>query len=231
MKEVNGSDGQKSYQYKKQSSELMGKTSKPVWFLFPGLGGQWPAMAKAFMPIDIFANKIEECAQILKTFNIDLKHMLLNDDKNSISTMTNKFVTTTSMQIALVEVLKKLDITPDGIIGHSFGEIACAYADGCLTTEEALLTSYWRGVITESDNKIPKGLMAAVGLSYYETIKMCPKGVDVVCDNSKDSVTISGKKTIFKKIYQRMSEIFFFTFRTNNNINEIITYSISYRTL
>jgi fatty acid synthase len=116
--------------------------------------------------------------------------------------MTNKFVTTTSMQIALVEVLKKLDITPDGIIGHSFGEIACAYADGCLTTEEALLTSYWRGVITESDNKIPKGLMAAVGLSYHETRKMCPKGVDVVCDNSKDSVTISGKKTIFKKIYQ-----------------------------
>jgi fatty acid synthase len=35
--------------------------------------------------------------------------------------------------------------------------------------------------------------MAAVGLSYNETKKMCPKGVFVVCDNSKDSVTISGK--------------------------------------
>jgi fatty acid synthase len=149
-------------------------------------------MAKALMPIDIFANKIEECAQILKPFNVDLKHMLLNDDKNSMSTMTNKFIATTSMQIALVEVLQKLDITPDGIIGHSFGEIACAYTDGCLTTEEAVLTSYWRGVITESDDKIPRGTMAAVGLSYNETKKMCPKGVFVVCDNSKDSVTISG---------------------------------------
>jgi fatty acid synthase len=154
-------------------------------------------MARALMPIDIFADKIEECAQILKPFNVDLKHMLLNDDKNSISTMTNKFVTTTSMQIALVEVLKKLDITPDGIIGHSFGEIACAYADGCLTTEEAVLTSYWRGVITESDHKIPKGLMAAVGLSWNETKKILPKGVHVVCDNSKDSVTISGKNSYF----------------------------------
>ncbi len=171
----------------------MRKTLRPVWFFFPGLGGQWPAMAKALMPIDVFANKIEECARILKPFNVDLKHMLLSDNKNSMSTMTNKFIATTSMQIALVEVLHKLDITPDGIIGHSFGEIACAYADGCLTTEEAVLTSYWRGVITESDEKIPKGIMAAVGLSCEETKKMCPKGVHVVCDNSKDSVTISGK--------------------------------------
>jgi fatty acid synthase len=111
-------------------------------------------------------------------------------------TMTNKFIATTSMQIALVEVLKKLDITPDGIIGHSFGEIGCAYADGCLTAEEAVLTSYWRGTITENDDKIPKGIMAAVGLSYEETKKMCPKGVHVVCDNSKDLVTISGKQFI-----------------------------------
>ena len=192
IKQINGNNEQIQYQYKRQSSVLLGKTLKPVWFFFPGLGGQWPAMAKALMPIDIFANKIEECAQILKPFNVDLKHILLSDDKNSMSTMTNKFIATTSMQIALVEVLKKLDITPDGIIGHSFGEIACAYADGCLTTEEAVLTSYWRGVITESDNKIPKGLMAAVGLSYNEARKMCPKGVFAVCDNSKESVTISG---------------------------------------
>jgi fatty acid synthase len=192
IKQINGNNEQIQYQYKKQSTVLVEKTLKPVWFFFPGLGGQWPAMAKALMPIDIFANKIEECAQILKPFNVDLKHILLNDDKNSMSTMTNKFIATTSMQIALVEVLRKLDITPDGIIGHSFGEIACAYADGCLTTEEAVLTSYWRGVITESDDKIPRGTMAAVGLSYNETKKLCPKGVFVVCDNSKDLVTISG---------------------------------------
>jgi fatty acid synthase len=192
IKQINGNNEQIQYQYKRQSTVLVEKTLKPVWLFFPGLGGQWPAMAKALMPIDLFANKIEECAQILKPFNIDLKHMLLSDEKNSMSTMTNKFIATTSMQIALIEVLHKLDIIPDGIIGHSFGEIACAYADGCLTTEEAVLTSYWRGIITESDKNIPKGTMAAVGLSFNETKTMCPKEVFVVCDNSKDSVTISG---------------------------------------
>jgi fatty acid synthase len=121
-----------------------------------------------------------------------LKYILLSDDNNAINTMTNKFVSTTALQIALIEVLLKLDIIPDGIIGHSFGEIACAYADQCLSTEEAILTSYWRGVITENDNEIPKGLMAVVGLSWEETKKLCPKGVYVVCNNSKELVTISG---------------------------------------
>ncbi len=183
-----------SYLYERQWSENIEKSLNPIWYFFPGLGDQWPGMAKALMPIDIFANKIEECAQILKPYNIDLKHLLLSDDKNSMSTMTNKFIATTSLQIALVEVLHMLDIKPNGIIGHSFGEIACAYADGCLSTKEAVLTSYMRGYITEGDKEIPKGLMAVVGLSYNETKKLCPKDVYVVCDNAKDLVTISGNE-------------------------------------
>jgi fatty acid synthase len=192
IKLSDGENVHQNYEYVKESSILIDKISKPVWFLFPGLGGQWKAMAKALMPIDVFSDKIEECAQILNKYGIDLKYILLSDDNNAINTMTNKFVSTTALQIALIEVLFKLDIIPDGIIGHSFGEIACAYADQCLSTEEAILTSYWRGVITENDNKIPKGLMAAVGLSWEETKKLCPTGVYVVCNNSKELVTISG---------------------------------------
>src|ERR1700712_437089 len=148
--------------------------SKPipqVWFLFPGLGGQWTGMAKALMPIKIFADKIEECHEILKPYNIDLKYLLLSDDKNSMNSMTNKFCATTAIEIALMDVMSSLNITPDGIIGHSFGEIAAAYADGCLTTKEALLVTYYRGVVTESDKKIPKGLMAVVGISWNDAQK------------------------------------------------------------
>lgn len=149
-------------------------------------------MAKALMPIKIFADKIEECHQFYRLFNIDLKHLLLSDDKNSISTMTKKFCSTTALEIALFDLIKALGIVPDGIIGHSFGEIAAAYADGCLTTSEALFVSYIRGKITESDKRITKGLMAVVGMSWEDTKKLCPSGVDVVCNNGKDSVVISG---------------------------------------
>ena len=60
---------------------MKSKTIRPLWLLFPGLGGQWTAMAKALMPIDIFRNKVEECHQILKEFGVDVKDWLLSDDK------------------------------------------------------------------------------------------------------------------------------------------------------
>ena len=185
------------YQYKRRYSIFVEKSVRPLWFLFPGLGGQWVGMAKALMPIKIFADKIEECHQIYKPYGIDLKHLLLSDDKDSMSTMTNKFCATTALEIALFEVIKALDITPDGIIGHSFGEIACAYADGCLTTEEALLVSYKRGVVTENNKKIPKGLMAVIGMPWAEAKQLCPNGVSVVCNNSKNAVVVSGNDNTF----------------------------------
>ena len=43
-----------------------------------------------------------------------------------------------------------LGITPDGIVGHSVGEIGCAYADGSFTAKEVILAAYWRGKVHEN---------------------------------------------------------------------------------
>lgn len=64
--------------------------------------------------------------------------------------------------MALVDVLQAIGIKPQGIIGHSLGELACAYADGCLTAEEVVLSAYWRGRGFAEAN-MPPGGMAAVG--------------------------------------------------------------------
>lgn len=55
-----------------------------------------------------------------------------------------------------------MGLKPDGIIGHSLGEVACGYADGCLSQDEAVLAAYWRGQCIKEAN-IPPGGMAAVG--------------------------------------------------------------------
>ena len=59
-------------------------------------------------------------------------------------------------------VLNVLGIKPDGIVGHSVGELGCAYADGGLTAEETVLAAYWRGRCVMEAN-LPLGGMAAVG--------------------------------------------------------------------
>ena len=116
---MNGENNEIKYEYKKQIGNIKLMSLRPLWLLFPGLGGQWSAMAKALMPIKIFADKVEECHQILNEWGIDLKSLLLSEDKSLMSTMTAKFCSTTALEIALIEVMKGIDITPDGIIGHS----------------------------------------------------------------------------------------------------------------
>lgn len=61
-----------------------------------------------------------------------------------------------------MDILSALNIHPDGIVGHSVGELGCGYADGSLTARETVLSAYWRGkCIVES--KLEPGAMAAVG--------------------------------------------------------------------
>lgn len=66
----------------------------------------------------------------------------------------------------MVNVVKALGIEADGIIGHSVGENACAYADGCLTLEQAVLASWARGVAS-TEVETTRGMMAAIGKIFY----------------------------------------------------------------
>lgn len=71
-----------------------------------------------------------------------------------------KFVKIT--KVGLVDTLRLMGITPDGIVGHSVGELGCGYADGSLTAEETVLAAYWRGRCIRESN-LPPGGMAAIG--------------------------------------------------------------------
>ena len=76
------------------------------------------------------------------------------------------------------------------MVGHSSGEIAAAYAVGALTAEEAIAIAVHRGETTKRQNR--PGAMAAVGLSWEEAEKHLVPGVCIACDNSPNSVTLSG---------------------------------------
>lgn len=76
--------------------------------------------------------------------------------------------------MALTDVLTMLGITPDGIVGHSVGELGCAYADGTFTAQQTVLAAYWRGrSILES--KLPPGAMAAVGKFLSKLKTLCTR--------------------------------------------------------
>lgn len=65
-------------------------------------------------------------------------------------------------QIAVVNLLKDMAITPTGLIGLSVGEIACAYTAGSLTTKQAMLAAYWLGYCRQEAD-LPPGGVASIG--------------------------------------------------------------------
>lgn len=90
----------------------------------------------------------------------------------------------------LVNILRAWGVDPTGVIGHSSGEIAAAYACGALTIQEAIICAYLRGLSTKQQDRA--GAMAAVGLGAEEIRPLLPEGVVVACENSPSSTTLSG---------------------------------------
>ncbi|GAB0100745.1 Fatty acid synthase [Sergentomyia squamirostris] len=168
----------------------VGELKRPVWFVYLGMGSQWAHMGKELMQIECFNKSIHQCAEALRPEGIDLFELLFNYDESRFDVLTS-FVFIAAIQVALTDILTSLNIMPDGIVGHSVGELGCAYADGCLTLEQTVLAAYWRGRSLLDANLDPR-LMASVGLPWEECEKRLPKDIFIACHNSIDNVTISG---------------------------------------
>ncbi|XP_055693298.1 fatty acid synthase-like [Lutzomyia longipalpis] len=185
-----GADGGNAVSLSREAQHFPG-IKRPVVWVFSGMGSQWTQMGSSMMSIPIFRKSIEFCHEVLRPKNLDLIHLLTSDDPTIYDNILHSFVGIAAIQIAIVDVLRALDMQPDVIIGHSVGELGCAYADGCFTAEEMILAAYSRGKVSVETEKI-FGSMAAVGLSYKKVRNLLPADIEVACRNSSISSTISG---------------------------------------
>lgn len=177
---------------------------RPIWFVYSGMGSHWLKMGKDLLNIAVFRNTINRCARALVPYHIDLMNIITSEDPAILDNISNCLSAIGAIEIALTDVLKSLNICPDGFCGHSLGEVGCAYADGQITPEQAVLLAYARGYSSENSNIIP-GQMAAVGLPKDELIKYLPEGVYIACQNSKDSITISGSVKETQSLVEKLS--------------------------
>lgn len=166
---------------------------RPIVFVYSGVGSQWLGMGKDLMKIPFIAARIDQCHEVLIHKGIDLRKILIDEDQSTMfSNCLNIFVGIVAIQIALTDLLNLIGIEPDYLIGHSVGELGCAYADKTLTMKEAMLTAYERGsaIIGLGEQY---GAMAAVGMGFKSLKKILPVDLEISCHNSSGSCTISGK--------------------------------------
>ncbi|XP_012287002.1 fatty acid synthase [Orussus abietinus] len=175
----------------KRIVEYYPESPREVWFIFSGMGSQWVAMGESLMRLPIFVEAVKKCDAALKPHGIDIVKILTDKDPNMFDDIVNSFVAIATVQVGLVDLLRSLDINPDFIIGHSVGELGCAYADGCFTAEQMILSALSRGLASK-ESPLIHGSMAAVGLSFEDVKPLCPPDIDVACHNGVNSSTISG---------------------------------------
>lgn len=106
---------------------------------------QWVGMGQSLLSIELFKQSMERSAAVLKTKNFNLMELILNASSEDYENIMKIPPCIVAIQIALVDVLKAVGIEPDGIVGHSLGELCSGYADGATSAEQTILAAYFRG--------------------------------------------------------------------------------------
>ncbi|KAB8229925.1 type I polyketide synthase [Aspergillus alliaceus] len=165
-----------------------------VIFTFTGQGAQWVGMGRElinnFPCVQRDVQAMDKVLQELSTpprWSIEGELQNLHGE-NHIDCPEYAQTLCAAVQITLVNLLKGWGIHPSGVIGHSSGEVIAAYGAGAITMRTAIITAHLRGQCVGGCS----GAMAVVGLGLATVTSFLIDGVAIACENSPQSVNISG---------------------------------------
>lgn len=87
-------------------------------------------------------------------------------------------------------------------MGFSSGELAAAYASGAITSAEAIIGAYYRGLVTKQQTC--SGGMAAVGLGQRDVTPYLTKDVEIACENSPETTTLAGDEIAISALLDKI---------------------------
>lgn len=180
-------------------------------FLFPGEGSQYPGMlADLCFHFPELRLEIEKADRIARHSDDGPppSHCLFADDLQTDGAlwMTDTAVTAVlASQWGMFQILKRLNLNPAAVVGHSSGELPALAAAGALKTVDALapqgaletalgrLAAIFRGL--EADGKIPGASLVAIGADrarVESAIRAAGGSAVVAMDNCSRQVVLAG---------------------------------------
>ncbi|KAL4860896.1 hypothetical protein BDV12DRAFT_208692 [Aspergillus spectabilis] len=184
------------------------KTEPSVVFTFAGQGAQWAGMGRELMDnFATFQHAIHAMDEVLQgletppTWSIQAE--LRKSEGTSLVNRTKYSQTLcAALQIALVDLLTSWNINPAAVIGYSSGEVVAAYAAKAISMETAITIAYMRGCCAQISPS--SGAMAVVGLGKDDVTDFLIDGVVIACENSPESVNISGERSRLMTVVDRI---------------------------
>ncbi|KAF7182343.1 hypothetical protein CNMCM7691_001823 [Aspergillus felis] len=179
------------------------RTPPGLAFVFTGQGAAWFAMGRELLAMaPPFARSLARCDAWLRGLGADwsaTEELCREQGATRVGLTRISQPLCTAVQLALVDLLADWAVNPVGVVGHSSGEIAAAYAAGLISGRAAMAAAYFRGVAA-SQPELHSGGMAAVAASETKVRELLGElqthngqhGCDIACYNSPLSCTVSG---------------------------------------
>jgi acyl transferase domain-containing protein/acyl carrier protein len=137
-----------------------------IIFVFPGQGGQWPAMGRElFHAESAFRASLEQCdAAIAQEVNWSIIDVLMEGNDDTWLQHADAIQPVLwAVQVSLATLWRSWGVRPRCVVGHSMGEVAAAHVAGALSIQDAARIICRRSRLARSVNG--NGAMAVVNLS------------------------------------------------------------------
>ncbi len=181
-----------------------------VVFVFSGQGSQWVGMGRQLIAQQpVFRAKIEECDVLLRRhlpWSL-LDELAAPEERSRLGETEVVQPALFAIQVGLAALLESWGVRPDGVIGHSIGEVAAAHVAGALSIEEATRLVAWRGRIMQKATGL--GKMAWVGLPPEQAAKAIAhhEGIlAIAAVNDPGSVVLSGETTALGDVVATLAQ-------------------------
>jgi acyl transferase domain-containing protein len=151
-------------------------------FVYSGMGAQWWGMGgELYAAEPVFRAAVDRCAEldpaVLRGFC---------GDGTPIRDPADAQPAGLALQVGLTELWRSRGVAPVAVIGHSFGELAAAWAAGALTLEQAFEIAGHRAQLEQT--LVGRGGMVAVA----SLERHLPPGVEIAAVNGPTSYTLTG---------------------------------------
>ncbi|MBX3611469.1 MAG: type I polyketide synthase [Hydrogenophaga sp.] len=166
-------------------------------FVFSGQGPQWFAMGRELMASEpVFRDTMARCDALVKaeTGWSLLAELAADEAASRLDQTAIAQPALFAIQVALAALWASWGIRPDGVVGHSVGELAALHVAGVLGLDEAVRVVCLRGRVMQ--RATGSGRMAAVDLDEADALALLgPLGdrLSLAAVNAPRSVVLSGE--------------------------------------